>query len=284
MLLAAGAILFVAFPAVFSLLFSGFSVLFALILVALAGRALALKYGNEDSPRARLIWDGVFNLCSVVPPLVLGIGLGNIMAGVPINSYGEYATTPLAAQFNPYPILIGVLTVVLFTMHGAIYLAGHAEGDVQRRAARLVVPLWCGFSVLHLVAAAATALVAPFLYEGIYFKPMFWALSVIWLFGIAMIPYFSSMRWYRAALACSATTIAAIIGLVAVGLFPRLIPSTESLSWSLTTSNAAAGSAALQLTLVGALIGLPLLIAYTAVVYGVFKGSAGKFHTHQESF
>ena len=273
-LLAAGGALFAAFPPVYATVFSGFYIALVLLLLALMGRAIAIEFrAKVESPRWQRTWDIVFFLGSALIPLLLGVALGNVMKGLPIDQEGNFTGTFLSL-LNPYALVIGLLALALFLMHGAIYLVGKIDGQQQRRTAGLIVPLWCVFCVLHVVAAAATAWVAPFLYESIYMKPLFWLLSVLWLFGGAMTPYFATVRRYGSALASSGMTVAAMVGLVGVGLFPQLVPSSMNLNWSLTATNSSSTPQTLRTMLVIALIGMPIVLTYTALVYGAFKGKA----------
>lgn len=271
-LLAAGGALFAAFPPVYATVFSGFYIALMLLLVALIGRAVAIEFrGKVESPTWRRAWDWVFMIGSALPPLLLGVALGNVMRGLPIGADGEYQGTFLSL-LNPYAVLIGLLTMVLFALHGALYLQSKTDGSMRTRLQQWIIPLWCAFAVLHLLAAAATAWFSADLYSGIHLRPLFWMLSVLWLAGIVSVPAFAASKKFTLAFAGSALTVATMVGLVGVALFPRLVPSSLGSGLSLTIDNSSSSPQTLKTMLIIALTGMPLVIAYTAIIYRVFRG------------
>jgi cytochrome d ubiquinol oxidase subunit II len=163
----------------------------------------------------------------------------------------------------------------MFTMHGAAFLALKTEGDLQQRMARWASGAWIVFVILYLVAFAATFFAAPFLFEGVSGNPLFWAFLVLLLAAAVNVPIaIRSGKFLRSFLA-SSVSIASVMGLTAVCLFPRVVPSSLDLANSLTVYNASSTPRTLTVMLVIALIGMPIVIAYTAYVYKVFAGKVG---------
>jgi cytochrome d ubiquinol oxidase subunit II len=168
--------------------------------------------------------------------------------------------------------LIGLLSLVLFTMHGALYLAMKTDGDLRNRLARWISTSWIAMIVLYVVATVATLFQSPFLFAGMPAKPLFWGLLLLLLGSALMIPVSTRAARFGRAFLASSVTITCMIGLSALSLFPRLVPSSTDLRYSLTAYNASSTGTTLSAMLVIALIGMPLVIAYTIFIYRVFEG------------
>jgi cytochrome bd ubiquinol oxidase subunit II len=272
-LLTGGGALFAAFPVVYATVFSGFYLALVLLLIALIGRAVAMEFrGKVDSPQWRRVWDWVFSLGSLIPAILLGVAYGNILTGVPIDRGGVYAGTFLGL-LNPYALLIGIFSTTLFTMHGAIYLTLKTEGSLRHKLGRWASRIWIAVVSLTVVATVMSFFAAPFLFDGIVRNPLIWTLVLLTIGSALAIPAFlKALRYFRAFLA-SGTLIASLLGLSALGLFPRLVPSSIDLQYSLTVYNAASSQLSLTVMLVIALIGMPLVVGYTVFIYRVFKGN-----------
>jgi len=280
-LLTGGGALFAAFPVVYATVFSSFYLALMLLLLALVFRAVSLEFrGQVDSPGWRRFWDWAFGLGSLLPAILLGVAIGNILRGIPLDADGT-ANVSFLSLLNPYALLIGVLTLAMFTMHGAAFLAVKTEGEMQQRMARWASGVWVVFVILYLAAFAATFFAAPFLFEGALGKPLFWAFLVLLLAAAVNVPIANQAGKYLRSFLASSVTIASMMGLAAVCLFPRMVPSSLDLANSLTVYNASSTPRTLTVMLVIALIGMPIVIAYTAYVYKVF---AGKVAVEEEGY
>ena len=271
-LLTGGGALFAAFPPVYATAFSGFYLALMLLLAALIARAVSMEFrGKVDSPKWRNIWDWAFGLGSFLPALLFGVAVGNVLRGVPIDARGEFVGTFLGL-LNPYALLIGVLSLVMFTMHGALYLVMKTEGEQQMRAKMTATRLWPIFVVLYVLATVASYLVSPYLFESAFSRVPFWVCAVIAFLGIVYVPI--AMRQDKAfsAFIASSAAIAGLIGISLTSMFPKLLPSSVDLAYSLTAYNASSTPPTLTAMLIIALIGMPLVLVYTFVIYRVFKG------------
>lgn len=271
-LLTAGGALFAAFPIVYATVFSGFYIALMLLLTALILRAVSFEFrGKVLDDKYKLIWDWSFGLGSFLIALLLSVAFGNILRGIPIDAKGNF-TGSFFGLLNPYAVIIGLLGVVLFTMHGAIYMTMKTSGSQLERMITWANRSWIAFVVLYFLATLATFFFAPHLFEGIIKKPLFWILFLLLLGSIFYIPIgLKSGKHFRTFLA-SSVLIATIIGLSAVSLFPRLVPSSTNIEYSLTAYNASSSQYTLTTMLIIALIGMPLVIGYTIFIYRVFKG------------
>jgi cytochrome bd ubiquinol oxidase subunit II len=271
-LLTAGGALFAAFPIVYATVFSGFYLALMLLLAALIFRATSFEFRSKmESAAGKRLWDTAFGVSSFLIALLLSVAFGNILGGVPITSTGLYTGTFLGL-LNPYALIVGLVGVTMLVMHGAIYMAMKSDGAQSVRMAKWANGAWMAFIALYFVATLATFFMAHFLFDGMLKNPLFWILFVLLLASIGYVPVaLKSGRFGRAFIA-SSLIITSIIGLSAVSLFPRLVPSSIDLANSLTIYNASSSHYTLTAMFIIALIGVPPVLGYTIFVYRVFKG------------
>jgi cytochrome d ubiquinol oxidase subunit II len=273
-LLTGGGALFAAFPLVYATVFSGFYTALMLLLLALIARAVAMEFRSKvESAGWRKAWDVVFSIGSLLPGVLLGVAFGNVIRGIPIDASGDFVGT-FIGLLNPFSVAVGVLTLVSFVLHGSIYLAMKSEGELQRRAARWIRPAWLGQIALFSLVTVWATYATPQSFAGVLTNPIFWVLVSLLLGSIGFVPYWAceGSGGYGKAFAASGTSIASMIGLAAVGLFPRLVPSSLGPDFSLTIANSHSTERTLTVMLVVALIGMPLVITYTALIYRAFRG------------
>ena len=271
-LLTGGGALFAAFPVVYATVFSGFYLALMILLAALIFRAVAMEFrGKVDAPRWRLAWDWAFGLGSAVPALLFGVAYGNILQGVPVERGGIYAGSFLGL-LTPYPLLVGILAVATFTMHGAIYLTMKTEGSLRQKLVRWASRIWMAVFSLYVLAAFGTIFAAPFLTEGLGGNLFFWWLLVLLLVMMMAIPGLLAGAKFGRAFVASCVSIACMMGISALGLFPRFVPSSIDLEYSLTAYNASSSPMTLTTMLIIAGIGMPLVIGYSIVIHRVFRG------------
>jgi cytochrome d ubiquinol oxidase subunit II len=271
-LLTGGGALFAAFPVVYATVFSGFYLALMLLLVALIARAVALEFRNAvASPRWARAWDWAFGLGSLVPALLFGVAVGNVLRGVPIGPGAAWQGSFLGL-LNPYSILVGLVSLVFFVMHGALYLRMKTDGPLADRLGAWAFRAWTVFVLLYGLATLATRLVSPFLFDGAGANPLFWLLTAVLV--AAIFTTAAATRRVRSGLAflASSATIVTMILLAAVNMYPRLVPARPDLANSLTIYNASSSPLTLKTMLVIALIGMPFVLGYTIVIYRVFKG------------
>ncbi len=271
-LLTGGGALFAAFPIVYATVFSGFYLALMVLLFALIFRAVSLEFrGKVEGDGWRKIWDWAFGLGSLLPALLFGVAFGNILRGIPIDENGMFTGTFLGL-LNPYSLLIGVLSLVLFTMHGAAYMLMKTEGDLKARMQTWLSRSWIAVVVLYAVATMATIFVSKFLFESVLKNPFFWVFAVLLIVSIVYIPIGARGKKPGLTFLASSTTVGCMFAIAAVSLFPRLVPSITSLDYSFTIYNASSTQTTLETMFIIALIGMPLVIAYTIFIYRVFKG------------
>jgi cytochrome bd ubiquinol oxidase subunit II len=271
-LVAGAGSVFAAFPMVYAMTFSGFYMAIMLVLFGLILRAVSLEFRHRDERWTR-VWDGAFFVGSLLPSLLIGCALGNVIRGVPMNADGDYTGT-LVQLLNPYSLLVGVTGLLLIVTHGAAWIAVKSEGALYKRAVRYRRLSFLVFVILAVATSAATIAAVPRASDNVLGRPMGWffllvlALSLVYTLW-QMLKEDSGLRSFLG----SAITIVALAGIAAVGNFPEIVPARGSPpETSLTVTNASSGHLTLEVMLIVALIGLPFVIAYTAYVYRTFRG------------
>lgn len=271
-LLTGGGALFAAFPMVYASVFSGFYLALMLLLFALIARAVSFEFrGKVDSLKWKKIWDYSFAIGSILPAFLFGVAFGNILKGIPLDKNGYY-TGSFFDLLNPYSILIGLLSLSAFTMHGAIYMTMKLEGEEQERRVKIANLFWIITIVIYIISTFSTFFVAPFLFDGVLKNILTWIVLLLLFLSIIYLPVALKGKLYWRAMISSSVMILSMFLLSAISLFPRLVPASNDLSLSLTIYNASSTQLTLKTMLIIALIGMPLVIGYTTYIYRVFKG------------
>ncbi len=267
-----GGALFAAFPYAYATVFSAFYVAFMLLLFALIFRAVSLEFRSKtENPAWRRVWDFGFFASSFLAAFLFGVAGGNLMLGLPMSQNLTVHQT-LLEQLSPYPLVIGALTVTLFTMHGAIFLYLKTEGDLQKQAEQWIWRAFGFFLVVYMLATMFTLIEVPRATHKFEEHPWLWIAPILNVLAIANIPRAMFRKQPAYAFASSCATIAALAFLFAAAIFPDLVPSTIDPAWSLTIYTARASAKTLDIMLLIALIGMPCVLTYTAVIYWVFRG------------
>lgn len=271
-LVTAGGALFAAFPDVYATVFSGFYIAFMMLLFVLIFRAVAIEFrSKQESKRWRAGWDAAFCVSSIVIALLMGVALGNIITGIPIGADKEFAGTFLGL-LNPYSLLIGITTVALFTMHGAIYLVMKTEGELQQKIRGWVNNTIIFFVICFVTATMATLIYYPNMVNHFKEFPAFFLIAILTMLAIANIPReIHNGKEFRAFFSSSAT-IGLLLVLFAIGIFPNIVFSNPNPENSLTLYNAASSQKTLLIMLIMAIIGMPFVVAYTIIIHKVYKG------------
>jgi cytochrome d ubiquinol oxidase subunit II len=217
------------------------------------------------------MWDWGFFGSSLVATFLFGVAVGNAILGMPLDERGVFVGTTVDL-LGPYPILVGCLAVALFAMHGAIYLFLKTEGAVQERLGRWMWHTWGVFLVLYVLTTMFTLMAVPGAAENFRHHP--WAAVVVVgnVLAIANIPRTFFRKRYGQAFVSSAATIACMVFLFGMALFPHLVAASNDPSLGWTIYNAASSPKTLKIGLIFAAVGMPFVLAYTGVVYWTFRG------------
>lgn len=274
-LIAGGGALFAAFSPVYAAVWSGFYIALMLLLAALIGRAIAFDFRRKmETDRGKAFFDWTFAVGSLLIAILLGVALGNIMRGIPIDQEGWYRGG-FFDLLNPYSILIGILTALLFTMHGAIYMTMKTDGVRRENFFAVSQKVWIPVVILYVVVSFMTFFEADHLFEY-YFpavqKPIWYVSLLIVMLCMVGIPLMLAMRKAGLAFIASSLMILGMMGTVAVGLFPRLVPSSTNPAFDLTAFAHSNSAYTLEIMLYIALAGMPLALVYKFILYRAFRG------------
>lgn len=267
-LLTAGGATFAAFPEWYATLFSGFYLPLFLLLLALILRGVAFEFrSKDDNPRWRQLWDWCIFIGSLVPALLLAVAFANLVRGVPIDANKNYVGG-FFNLLNLYALLAGVTAVLLFSLYGAVFLSLKTAGEIERKAARAARSLW-PIVILALVAL----LIGTYLETGFYAKfgvdPGVIPLSA--LVAALVSGWFIRQERFGWAFALLLLTIALILATLFMTLYPNVMISSLDPAYSLTIENAASSPYTLRVMTIVALIFVPIVLAYQAWSYWVFR-------------
>ena len=274
-----GGALFAAFPEVYATAFSGFYTAFMLLLFALIFRAVSIEFRSKlEAPSWRRVWDCAFFLSSALAALLFGVAVGNVMLGLPIGPDRELRIA-FWGLLRPYPVLVGAFVVALFAMHGSIYLYLKTEGDLQKRVRGWFWRAFGAFLVLYLLVTLYALVAIPSATRPFQQLPYAWLVVALNVLAIANIPRAIYRGRPFQAFLSSCCAIAAFNFLFGIALFPNLLASSVAPEYSLTIYNAASSPKTLAIMRTIAFLGMPFVLAYTAVIYWVFKGKVelGRF-------
>jgi cytochrome bd ubiquinol oxidase subunit II len=263
-LIVAAAAIFAAFPGWYATMFSGFYLAFVLVLVALIIRGVSFEYrGKRDAAQWRRTWDWLMIAGSVAAPLLIGVGLGDLLAGVPINSQQEFTGT-VADLLQPYALLTGITLVLICALYGATFLTLKTIGEMGERAGRIArrgAPVTGAAVVAFTIWTHITHTTAFFL-NPIELLSILAAITAVWL-------VYEHRHGF--AFAATAVTMGSCIVSIFVGLYPNVMVSSTSATYNLTVQNTASGGYSLKAMTVVVIVFLPLVLAYQAWAYYVFR-------------
>ena len=263
-LIVAGAVIFAAFPSWYATMFSTLYLALVVLLVALMVRGLAFEYQRKfDDPRWRSTWRWGLTIGSALIPLLVGVALGDLLHGLPINKAHQF-TGSFWTLLTPFGLWTGVTLLVLSLLMGATYLTLKTTGELHRRAQRAAV------------AIGALAVVVTFgfmtwlhvgLSTGFVPKPIE-ALALMAVIAAAWLASTKADGW---AFTAAAVGIAGTVGSIFQELFPRVMISTTNAAYSLTVNNTASPPYTLKVMTVVAVIFFPCVLVYQAWGYHIFR-------------
>jgi len=265
--------LLAGFPNAYATIFSGFYTLLMFLLAGLIFRAVAIEFrSKQESAAWRKVWDFIFFFSSVITGISVGVVLGNLIIGIPLNASQDYHGG-FWQLLNPYSLLVGVTGMSLFAMHGAIYLTMKTEGEAQEVVRHWINRAIAVFLFCYLTTTLATLAYMPRMLHQMQKYPIFLLVPILALLSIFAIPWQVRKKNDGWAFIFSCLSISLLVGLFGLGSYPYLVYSTiETATHSLTIYNAASTHESLRNLLVVVAIGVPLVLAYGFWIYRIFKG------------
>lgn len=272
-LVTAGGALFAGFPHIYATMLSAFYMPVMILLSGLIFRAVAIEFRSKQPMKWwRKIWDTLFFLGSLLIALMLGIIIGNLIHGIPLDEYKEFTGT-LSTILHPYTFLTGLLTISLFAMHGSLYILMKTEGEFHDKMRRWTNPCIIFFIIMYAVTTMATLIYMPHMIKAFHDRPLFFLIAVINILIVANIPReIYHGRDARAFMSSCLNTVC-LLALYAIGTYPIVIRSINDPDHlSLTIYNSASSALTLKILFLMAFIGIPLVVSYTVAVYYIFRG------------
>jgi cytochrome bd ubiquinol oxidase subunit II len=267
-LLTAGGAIFAAFPHWYATLFSGFYLALFLILVALIVRAVAFEFrSKDDNPRWRKTWDWAIFFGSAVPALLWGVAIANIVRGVPIDENMTF-TGNFFDLLNPYSLLGGLVTLGLFTLHGALFLELKSSDIIRERASDTARKLWIPVVVVVLAFVGYSLSETALFDDANLLQYAALVGAVVALVGGGVMVYQGRQGW---AFVGTALAITFVVILIFNGLYPRVMPSSTNVAFDLTIYNASSSDYTLKIMTIVTLIFLPMVLVYQGWTYWVFR-------------
>jgi len=267
-----GGALFAGFPVVYASVLSAMYIPFMLFLFFLIFRAVAIEFRSKEPMKWwRQTWDVMYSISSTMLAFLLGVVLGNVLQGMDLNENFEYQGNWISF-LNPYAIVVGLTTLTLFMMHGAIYLTLKTEGRLFTKVNLLLRRAIIAFVIIFGLLTLYTLIYIPHLSDRFKESPWLFAVPALAFLSIANIPRLVSRKRYRRAFIFSSVTVAMLLMLVAIELYPVLVFSTGDPANNITIYNAASSQKSLGIMLLFAAIGTPLVLSYTAFVFYTFRG------------
>ncbi|QVL56467.1 MAG: cytochrome d ubiquinol oxidase subunit II [Simkaniaceae bacterium] len=264
--------MFVGFPPVYATICSSFYFIIMILLMGLMIRAVAIEFrSKQESIGWRRFWDVMFSIGSYVIAFTLGVLMGNIIVGIPIDQ-DEIFQGSFAGFFTPYTILVGILGVTIFMMHGAIYMLMKTEGTMHKRVRRWVNPTIIIFIICYIATTIMTLIYKPHMIDIMRETPALFLVGVFALIAIVCVPLFASRGKDGTAFIFSSISIALLFILFGLGTYPNMVRSNLDPSYSLTLFNSSATVATFKVVLIVAGIGVPMVLAYGYWIYRIFRG------------
>lgn len=267
-LIVAGAGMFAAFPEWYATMFSSFYLALVLLLVALIVRGVSFEFrGKRENLRWRGNWDALMAGASLVAPLLIGIALGNLLHGLPIDSNHEY-TGDFMDLLNPYSVFVGITVVLLCIVHGAAFLYLKTTDGVHERACALGLRV----APLALLAVIGLGIWTQITLDRGVFPGVVPMVAVV---ATASVLWLMRRGWAGWAFTMSTVAMASTIATIFIDLYPRVMVSSTNPGNSLTIENASSSPYTLKVMTIVALIFFPVVLLYQGWTYYVFRRRVG---------
>jgi cytochrome d ubiquinol oxidase subunit II len=258
-----------AFPKTYALMFSYLYSALLLLLFALIIRGVSIEFrGKGEGAGWKKGWDIGIGVGSFLPALLFGVAFGNIFEGLAMDAAGYHGS--FISLLNPYELITGLLFVLLFLVHGSLYLSVKTTNDLSKRSANTAEKIWPILLIVAVVFLIATAF-ATRLYDNYQASPLLLIVPILAVGALIGMRIFMAKGASLLAFASSCVAVVTVIFTSVIGLFPNLIPSSIDAASSLTIYNSSSSPYTLKIMTVVALIFVPIIIAYKVWVYRIFR-------------
>ena len=265
-LITAGGALFAAFPHAYATVFSGFYLALMLVLVGLILRAVSNEFFMlEENNKG--IWAKTFFIGSLIPSILFGVALGNVIIGIPLDAKMEF-TGSFFTLLRPFPLAIGVLGLMAILMQGVTFTLIKTDGEINDAAAGLSGKVYYGYAIMFIISLVLSYIFIP---DRMINVPA-WIATIVFAVSMAALKIYLTTKNEMKAFFSSSLAFISLWGIAGAIQFPVLVNSTQGNLLDITIYNASSGKLTLSVMLGIALVGMPIVIAYSIYVYRIFKG------------
>jgi cytochrome d ubiquinol oxidase subunit II len=265
-LITAGGALFAAFPHAYATVFSGFYLALMLVLVGLILRAVSGEFFTLETGNKR-IWTKTFFAGSLIPSILFGVALGNVILGVPLDAGMEFRGN-FFTLLRPFPLILGILGLCAILMQGITYTMLKTDGEINKTAEGLSGKIFYGYAAFFILALTASFIFMPERMTNY----SAWIATAVFAVSMASLKYSFKIKNEMNAFFSSSLSFVSLWVIAGAIQFPVLVNSTGGSTLDITIYNASSGQITLSVMLGIALVGMPLVIGYSIYVYRVFKG------------
>lgn len=277
-ILTAGGALFAAFPGVYATIFSGFYLPLMLVVFALIFRAVSFEFSSHEiSNPWRSFWEYGFSIGSILPAVLFGLAMGNVLNGIPMDSTMNFTGTFLSL-LNPYSLLVGITGFTLFAAHSALYIQQSQNENLKRDGMTWAIIAWPVYFLLFLITIITTIITQPHLLRNFQMIPALWILPILSILAIIAGTILNALRQSYYAYITSCISIVTIIATLGTALFPSFIIGPGGSGESLTIVNSSSSPLTLEIMLIVAITGMALVIGYTIWVRIIFRGKETSYY------
>ncbi len=281
-LITAGGATFAAFPTTYAYMFSYLYTPLLIILFALILRGVAIEFRPKALTEGeRKLWDvGIF-IGSVVPAFLFGVAFGNIFIGLPFDDKGYYGA--LFSLINPYGIVVGLLFLFTFIVHGGIWVSLRSSNELSANSSKMAIRFWYLALIFAVVFLILTAFYTN-LYNNFIKLPHWFLVPATAVFALILTGYYLKKNKNLRAFVSSTIFILALIFSGVIGLYPNLIPSSIDAKYSLTIFNSSSSPYTLKIMTIVVILFVPVVIFYQAWAYKTFSYKITKEKLSEEEY
>jgi cytochrome d ubiquinol oxidase subunit II len=284
-LLAAGGVLYFAFPLLYASSFQGFYLPLIIVLWLLMLRGIGIEFRHQShSPVWRKFFDTIFSGASAVLAVFFGAALGNVIRGVPLGADGyffealwtNWHVVPNPGILDWYTVIAGVVALVALTLHGSLYVVLKTEGQVNARSRKIVSVLWPLLLLVTVISLIATLYIRPQLLTNYKRLPLGFAIPALVVASLIAMFFFHKRGDEKNAFLSSCAYLAGMLGGAAFAVYPNVLPASTGEQYNLTIYNTATGSYGMRVGFVWWSIGIVIAIGYFVFLFRMFKGKVSE--------
>jgi len=265
-LLTGGGALFAAFPHAYATVFSGFYLALMIVLLGLILRAVSSEFYMLDENNKKR-WGITFFLGTLIPSILFGVALGNVIQGIPLDDKMEF-TGNFFTLLRPYPLSVGILGLFAILMQGVTYTTLKTDGELNEKAYSLSGKIYYGYVIMFVITVILAFIIMPDKMSNI----LAWIAAAVFIIAMVFLKLFLSSKKELNGFLASSLAFISLWGITGAIQFPVLVRAIGDSALNITIYNASSSKLTLTVMLIIAVIGVPIVLGYTVYVYRIFRG------------